>query len=265
MNKLKFREVKTWAQGHTEVGLGSEGGRSVGISARTLNGQVSCPPMAGPLLREEERVSVPGIIILRDPRRKPPQGLASQAPHQRELPVSLPDSVFSSHQRAHQVLRIRKRANTFLEELRPGSLKRECIEETCEFEEAREIFQNMEDTVRPPDWVQSVRLRGGTWSGSRGPLGSPGKRWTPAPYPPSLPGVQQWSERPYGLGQGTWDSKKQNSAMSVRSVWGSLRQGFPPNPTGGSSVPLSTCDWPPQPPLFSLPLIQRPSPLLPPC
>lgn len=186
-------------------------------------------------------------------------------PHQRELPVSLPDSVFSSQRRAHQVLRIRKRANTFLEELRPGSLERECTEETCEFEEAREIFQNMEDTVRPPDWVQSVRLRGGTWSVSRGPLGSPGKRWTPAPYPPSLPGVQQWSERPCGLGQGTWDSKKQNSAMSVRRVWGSLRQGFPPNPTGGSSVPLSTCDWPPRPPLFSLPLIQRPPPLLPPC
>ncbi|XP_059783096.1 vitamin K-dependent protein C isoform X3 [Balaenoptera ricei] len=58
-----------------------------------------------------------------------------------------PDSVFSSHQRAHQVLRIRKRANNFLEELRPGSLERECREETCEFEEAREIFQNMEDTL----------------------------------------------------------------------------------------------------------------------
>ncbi|XP_065736493.1 vitamin K-dependent protein C isoform X3 [Phocoena phocoena] len=58
-----------------------------------------------------------------------------------------PDSVFSSHRRAHQVLRIRKRANTFLEELRPGSLERECTEETCEFEEAREIFQNMEDTM----------------------------------------------------------------------------------------------------------------------
>ena len=169
---------------------------------------------------EEERVSVPGIIILRDPRRKPPQGLPSRAPslrapHQRELPVTLPDSVFSSHQRAHQVLRIRKRANTFLEELRPGSLERECREETCEFEEAREIFQNMEDTVRPLDWVQSMRLRGGTWKSSRGPLGSPGKQWAPAPYPRSLPGVQQWSERPYGLGQGTWDSKKQDRKSVV--------------------------------------------------
>ncbi|XP_027410709.1 vitamin K-dependent protein C isoform X2 [Bos indicus x Bos taurus] len=58
-----------------------------------------------------------------------------------------PDSVFSSSQRAHQVLRIRKRANSFLEELRPGNVERECSEEVCEFEEAREIFQNTEDTM----------------------------------------------------------------------------------------------------------------------
>uniref|UniRef100_A0A8C2RQJ7 Vitamin K-dependent protein C n=1 Tax=Capra hircus TaxID=9925 RepID=A0A8C2RQJ7_CAPHI len=66
-----------------------------------------------------------------------------------QLPIPAPDSVFSSSQRAHQVLRIRKRANSFLEELRPGSVERECSEEVCEFEEAREIFQNTEDTQRP--------------------------------------------------------------------------------------------------------------------
>uniref|UniRef100_A0A2K6AGH0 Vitamin K-dependent protein C n=1 Tax=Mandrillus leucophaeus TaxID=9568 RepID=A0A2K6AGH0_MANLE len=69
------------------------------------------------------------------------------------------DSVFSSSERAHQVLRIRKRANSFLEELRPSSLERECVEEICDFEEAKEIFQNVDDTVRPP-WVQRMRLRG---------------------------------------------------------------------------------------------------------
>ncbi|XP_011797110.1 PREDICTED: vitamin K-dependent protein C [Colobus angolensis palliatus] len=57
------------------------------------------------------------------------------------------DSVFSSSERAHQVLRIRKRANSFLEELRPNSLERECIEEICDFEEAKEIFQNVDDTL----------------------------------------------------------------------------------------------------------------------
>ncbi|XP_064442462.1 vitamin K-dependent protein C isoform X12 [Mirounga angustirostris] len=58
-----------------------------------------------------------------------------------------PDSVFSSSKRAHQVLRIHKRANSFLEEIRAGSLERECIEEICDFEEAQEIFQNVDDTL----------------------------------------------------------------------------------------------------------------------
>lgn len=58
-----------------------------------------------------------------------------------------PDSVFSSSEHAHQVLRIRKRANTFLEELRPGNLERECTEEICDFEEAKEIFQNVDDAL----------------------------------------------------------------------------------------------------------------------
>ncbi|XP_070279590.1 vitamin K-dependent protein C isoform X1 [Myotis yumanensis] len=61
-------------------------------------------------------------------------------------PVS-PDSVFSSGERAHQVLRIRKRANSFLEELRAGSLERECMEESCDLEEAQEIFQSVDDTL----------------------------------------------------------------------------------------------------------------------
>lgn len=84
------------------------------------------------------------------------------------LPPPTPDSVFSSGERAHQVLRIRKRANTFLEELRPGSLERECTEEICDFEEAMEIFQNVDDTVRLPGWVQRMRLPGGLSLGGVG-------------------------------------------------------------------------------------------------
>ncbi|XP_035294947.1 vitamin K-dependent protein C isoform X2 [Cricetulus griseus] len=56
------------------------------------------------------------------------------------------DPVFSSSEHAHQVLRA-KRANSFLEEMRPGSLERECMEEVCDFEEAKEIFQNVDDTL----------------------------------------------------------------------------------------------------------------------
>lgn len=40
-----------------------------------------------------------------------------------------------------------RRANSFLEELKPPSKERECVEERCDFEEAREIFQTREATV----------------------------------------------------------------------------------------------------------------------
>ncbi|XP_044291444.1 vitamin K-dependent protein C [Varanus komodoensis] len=50
-------------------------------------------------------------------------------------------SVFYSSQEANQVLKIQKRANSFLEEIKPGSLERECREEQCDFEEIYEIFQ----------------------------------------------------------------------------------------------------------------------------
>uniref|UniRef100_A0A672G0H2 Vitamin K-dependent protein C n=2 Tax=Salarias fasciatus TaxID=181472 RepID=A0A672G0H2_SALFA len=40
-----------------------------------------------------------------------------------------------------------RRANSFLEELKPPSMERECVEEKCDFEEAREIFQTREATL----------------------------------------------------------------------------------------------------------------------
>ncbi|XP_006877907.1 PREDICTED: vitamin K-dependent protein C-like [Chrysochloris asiatica] len=58
-----------------------------------------------------------------------------------------PDLVFFNGKRAHQVLRIHKRSNTFLEELMAGNLERECMEETCNLEEAQEIFKNVDDTL----------------------------------------------------------------------------------------------------------------------
>ncbi|KFP33120.1 Vitamin K-dependent protein C, partial [Colius striatus] len=56
-------------------------------------------------------------------------------------------SVFYSSRDANQVLRIQKRANSFLEELKAGSVERECIQETCDFEEASEIFETREATL----------------------------------------------------------------------------------------------------------------------
>lgn len=83
----------------------------------------------------------------------PPQVHPPQAPPPKGAPPPQADSVFSSSERAHQVLRIRKRANTFLEELRASNLERECMEETCDFEEAQEVFQDVDSTVRPPTWA----------------------------------------------------------------------------------------------------------------
>ncbi|NWH71265.1 PROC protein, partial [Piaya cayana] len=56
-------------------------------------------------------------------------------------------SIFYSSRDANQVLRIQKRANSFLEELKPGSMERECMEERCDFEEASEIFETREATL----------------------------------------------------------------------------------------------------------------------
>uniref|UniRef100_W5MRK0 Venom prothrombin activator porpharin-D-like n=1 Tax=Lepisosteus oculatus TaxID=7918 RepID=W5MRK0_LEPOC len=54
-------------------------------------------------------------------------------------------SVFLDRKKADRVLKIRKtRANSFLEEIRPGNLERECYEELCSFEEAKEIYQTRE-------------------------------------------------------------------------------------------------------------------------
>ncbi|XP_047409326.1 coagulation factor VII [Sciurus carolinensis] len=57
-------------------------------------------------------------------------------------------AVFLTQEEAHRVLHRPRRANAFLEELRPGSLERECKEEQCSFEEAREIFRSTERTAR---------------------------------------------------------------------------------------------------------------------
>lgn len=40
-----------------------------------------------------------------------------------------------------------RRAYTLLEELKPASLERECMEERCDFEEAKEIYRTKEATV----------------------------------------------------------------------------------------------------------------------
>ncbi|NXU49534.1 FAXD protein, partial [Turnix velox] len=60
--------------------------------------------------------------------------------------------VFMRRDKAHEVLKVHKRANYFLEEIRPGNLERECNKEKCSFEEAREIFHSQEKTVSLHSW-----------------------------------------------------------------------------------------------------------------
>ncbi|KAJ1116813.1 hypothetical protein NDU88_005018 [Pleurodeles waltl] len=53
---------------------------------------------------------------------------------------------FLSQRHASEFLLRKRRANTFLEESKKGNLERECIEELCNKEEAREVFENDPET-----------------------------------------------------------------------------------------------------------------------
>ncbi|XP_027710465.1 coagulation factor X-like isoform X1 [Vombatus ursinus] len=57
------------------------------------------------------------------------------------------ESVFLRKVEATRILRLRKRENQFLEELKQGNIERECVEESCSFEEAREVFESQEKTM----------------------------------------------------------------------------------------------------------------------
>ncbi|KAA0722687.1 Coagulation factor X [Triplophysa tibetana] len=54
--------------------------------------------------------------------------------------------VFLRSHDANQVLIRHRRANSIFEELKKGNMERECVEERCNYEEAREIFENTEKT-----------------------------------------------------------------------------------------------------------------------
>ncbi|XP_029458969.1 transmembrane gamma-carboxyglutamic acid protein 1 [Rhinatrema bivittatum] len=55
-------------------------------------------------------------------------------------------SVFLTEDAAKTILKRHPRANSFLEEIKQGSIERECREEICTYEEAREAFENDEKT-----------------------------------------------------------------------------------------------------------------------
>ena len=63
--------------------------------------------------------------------------------------------MFVGEEAAKALLGRRRRANSAFEEFRQGNLERECREETCDREEAREIFENEERTVTTPTHTQT--------------------------------------------------------------------------------------------------------------
>lgn len=65
------------------------------------------------------------------------------------LPVVLlkpAENVFVTHNKANGILKRWKRANSAFEEFKKGNLERECHEERCSHEEAREVFEDEEKT-----------------------------------------------------------------------------------------------------------------------
>lgn len=57
-------------------------------------------------------------------------------------------TVFLHTKDANQVLTRYRRANSLFEEVKKGDMERECIEERCSYEEAREIFEDDRKTAR---------------------------------------------------------------------------------------------------------------------
>ncbi|XP_077584350.1 prothrombin [Stigmatopora nigra] len=58
----------------------------------------------------------------------------------------LTEHVFLDGQHASEVLIRTRRANQLFEEVKPGNLERECVEEICDHEEAREVFEQPDKT-----------------------------------------------------------------------------------------------------------------------
>ncbi|XP_062819734.1 coagulation factor IX isoform X1 [Anolis carolinensis] len=68
--------------------------------------------------------------------------------NEREKALAPSHNVFINQEAASNVLVRYKRHNSgFLEEIRQGNLERECIEEVCDYEEAREVFEDDKKTV----------------------------------------------------------------------------------------------------------------------
>lgn len=79
--------------------------------------------------------------------------MSAEAPCERGLLLTLlhPSVVFLPASEANKVLvRWRRAGSYLLEEIFQGNLEKECYEEICNYEEAREVFENDVMTVCEP-------------------------------------------------------------------------------------------------------------------
>ncbi|XP_076800340.1 coagulation factor IX-like isoform X1 [Clavelina lepadiformis] len=84
---------------------------------------------------------------------KPSQAMLLVAVALYSILCVIESKVFVSKQEASQYLSRSKRANNgFLEEWQQGNIERECVEEQCTYEEAREAFEN--DVATAAFWKQ---------------------------------------------------------------------------------------------------------------
>lgn len=71
-----------------------------------------------------------------------------------------------SAREANQFLSRHRRANQVFEETKQGHLERECVEERCSKEEAREVFENDPETVSMSRTEQDLSVKFGSLSPS---------------------------------------------------------------------------------------------------
>ena len=145
-------------------------------------------------------------------------------------------SVFLTQEEAHGVLRRHRRANSFLEELRSGSLERECGEERCSFEEAREIFQNAERTVSPPPGgaLRAARRRSVSLLGGRGPR-APCRGHVPTRTALGAPAAPMDGASLRGALISRWKMRFEKQAPGVPCLPMDAARPRPPRPQSGPS------------------------------
>lgn len=80
-----------------------------------------------------------------------PDGHVYRNPYCLWIRLSALSLVFLDGRKANEVLTRLRRANSFMEEFKQGNMERECNEERCSWEEAREIFEDKQKTVGTPN------------------------------------------------------------------------------------------------------------------